>query len=297
MVLSQALFLSLGEITEPLITCYRLGLVLHELYAKGSYQGEALDGLTGNQATMAEFNFRLHELEHLGVLKSHPNYPSKAFRLLGRKGESAEDVACTIDPFCYLSHLSAMSHHGLTNRLPVKLFVSSPSLPTWKAEAEARMKKDLGADYDDYCGNGMPRLVRLRLSKIGRMDVHRFQSNHWGAYINVRGRTLRVSSIGRTFLDMLRNAELCGGMRHVLEVFELHAETYLPLIVDEVDRHGSPIDKVRAGYILDEKLQIRNEKVEGWVNCAQRGGSRKLDASGEYAPVWSDKWCLSLNLD
>lgn len=297
MILSQALFLSLGEITEPVITRYRLGLVLHELYTKRSYQGESLDGLTGDHATLEEFNFRLHELEYLGILKSHPNFPSKAFRLLGRKGESAEEVACTIDPFCYLSHLSAMSHHGLTNRLPVKLFVSSPALPAWKVEAEARMKKDLGLDYDAYCENGMPRLTRSNLSKIGRMDVHRFNSNQWGAYINVRGRTLRVSSIGRTFLDMLRNPELCGGMRHVIEVHEQHAETYLLLIVDEVDRNGTPIDKVRAGYILDEKLQIRNEKVDGWVGFAQRGGSRKLDASGEYAPVWSDKWCLSLNLD
>lgn len=297
MIISQALFLSLGEITEPVITCYRLGLVLNQLYKNSSYQGEALDGLTGDRATSKEFAFRLHELVHMGILKSHPNYPSKAFRLLGRKGESAEEVACTIDPFCYLSHLSAMSHHGLTNRLPVKLFVSSPSISRWKAEAESRMKKDLGANYEGYCENGMPRLVRLRLLKIGRMDVHRFQSNHWGAYINVRGRTLRVSSIGRTFLDMLRNPELCGGMRHVMEVFESNAETYLPLIVDELERNGSPIDKVRAGYILDEKLKIRNEKVEGWVSCAQRGGSRKLDASGEYVPVWSDKWCLSLNLE
>lgn len=296
MILSQAIFLSLGEITEPVITRYRLGLILHELYASRTFQGETLEDLKNGPVTSEEFDFRLHELEYQKVLKSHPNFPSKAYRLLGRKGESAEEVACTIDPFCYLSHLSAMSHHGLTNRLPVKLFVSSPAFSKWKAEAEGRMKKDLGSDYDAYCESGMPRLMRLNFSKIGRMDVHRFHSSHWGAYVNVRGRTLKVSSIGRTFLDMLRNPELCGGMRHVIEVYEQHAETYLPLIVDEVERNGSPIDKVRAGYLLDEKLGLGNETMEGWLAFAQRGGSRKLDASGEYAPVWSAKWCLSLNL-
>ena len=296
MILSQALFLSLGEITEPVITRYRLGLILHGLYASRSFQGETLDDLKNGPVTSEEFDFRLHELEYQKVLKSHPNFPSKAYRLLGRKGESPEEVACTIDPFCYLSHLSAMCHHGLTNRLPVKLFVSSPALSMWKVEAEARMKKDLGSHYDTYCESGMPRLTRLNLSKIGRMDVHRFHSSHWGAYVNVRGRTLRVASIGRTFLDMLRNPELCGGMRHVIEVYEQHAETYLPLIIDEVERNGSPIDKVRAGYLLDEKLGIKNEVVESWTAFAQRGGSRKLDAAGEYAPVWSAKWCLSLNL-
>jgi hypothetical protein len=296
MILSQALFLSLGEITEPVITRYRLGLILHGLYTNQSFQGETLDDLKSESVTLEEFQFRLHELEYLKLLKSHPNFPSKAYRLLGRKGESPEEVACTIDPFCYLSHLSAMCHHGLTNRLPVKLFVSSPALSMWKVEAEARMKKDLGSHYDTYCESGMPRLTRLNLSKIGRMDVHRFHSSHWGAYVNVRGRTLRVASIGRTFLDMLRNPELCGGMRHVIEVYEQHAETYLPLIIDEVERNGSPIDKVRAGYLLDEKLGIKNEVVESWTAFAQRGGSRKLDAAGEYIPVWSSKWCLSLNL-
>ena len=158
------------------------------------------------------------------------------------------------------------------------------------------MKKDLAEDFNAYFENNMPPLTRLRLSKIGRMEVNRFSSIHWGAYINVRGRTLRISSIGRTFLDMLRDPQLCGGMRHVMEVFEEHGATYLPLIVDEIDRNGVPIDKVRAGYILDEKLGIKNDRIEAWVAFAQRGGSRKLDASDEYVPVWSGKWCISLNL-
>jgi hypothetical protein len=296
MQVSQALLLSLGEITEPVITRYRLGLVLQELYRKRSYQGESLEGLAQNSPTSNEFDFRLHELQFNGILKSHPNFPMKAFRLLGRKDGTAEEVVCTVDPFCYMSHLTAMSHHGLTNRLPTKLFVSSPAFILWKAEAAARMRRDLGRDYEVYCENGMPRLTRFQLSKIGRTEVHRFHSSHWGAYIKVREKTLRVSSVGRTFLDMLRNPELCGGMRHVLEVFEAHAQVYLPLIIDEVDRHGTPIDKVRAGYLLDEKLGVRNDTVEEWVQFAQRGGSRKLDASAAYAPVWSNKWCLSLNL-
>jgi predicted transcriptional regulator of viral defense system len=297
MVFFQAVFLSLGEITEPVITRYRLGLLLHALYANRQFQGEPLDGLTRKLPTRADFEFHLHELEHMGILKDHPNFPGKAFRLLGRKEENGEDVACTIDPFCYLSHLSAMTHHGLTNRLPVKLFVSSPAPSQWKAEAESRMRKDLGADYEAYHESGMPRLSRIKFTKIGRMDVHCFEASHRGAYINIRGRTLRVSSIGRTFLDMLRNPELCGGMRHVVEVFEAHAAIYLQLITEEVDRNGKPIDKVRAGYLLDEKLGLGNDMIGAWAAFAQRGGSRKLDASGPYVPVWSPKWCLSLNLD
>lgn len=297
MELSKALFLSLGDVEEPVITRYRLGLILHQLYSSKAYLGEKLDGLQKDHATHLEFDFRLHELEYSGILKAHPNFKSTTFRLLGRKGENPEEVVCSIDPFCYESHLSAMSYHGLTNRLPVKMFVSSPAPKDWNAQAEARMRKDLGESYESYCENGMPRLTRPKLTKIGRMEIHCFNSIHWGAYTNVRGRVLRISSIGRTFLDMLRNPELCGGMHHVLEVYQSHAATYLTLIVDEIDRNGAPIDKVRAGYLLSERLEIQSDTVESWVKFAQRGGSRKLDASGEYLPVWSPKWCLSLNLD
>lgn len=40
--------------------------------------------------------------------------------------DNAEEVVCSVDPFCYVSHLSAMEYHGLTNRMPTLLFISSP---------------------------------------------------------------------------------------------------------------------------------------------------------------------------
>jgi len=189
-----------------------------------------------------------------------------------------------------------MAHHGLTERIPSALFVSSPDAKAWKQFAVERMEKDLKQDYAIYQSNGLPILLRLKMDKIGRRDVHRFASSHLGAYVIVKGKTLRVSSLGRTFLDMLRNPELCGGMRHVMEVFEEQGTQYLPLIVKEIDLHGAKIDKVRAGYILEERMKLKDVTVESWAAFAQRGGSRKLDASAEYMPTWSDKWCLSLNL-
>ncbi len=158
------------------------------------------------------------------------------------------------------------------------------------------MEKDLGNDLAIYVKNGMPRLKRTKLEKVNRKEIHRFSSAHWGAYKNIKGRTMRVSTIGRTFLDMLRNPELCGGINHVLDIFGNHSENYLKLIINEIDQHGAPIDKVRAGYILGERLDMKFDELNEWIKEAQRGGSRKLDASSEYEPVWSDKWCLSLNI-
>ncbi len=292
----KAFTLSLGEVEEPVLTLYQAGVIAHKLFRDKQYKGEQLNRLQKEYIEANDFKRYLRTLEDEGILTTYRGLPSTVFTLLGRSHDSVEDIACTVDPFCYVSHLSAMAHHGLTNRLPSKLYISSPSPSKWKIFALEKMEKDLGGDFDIYLSNGMPLLKKSKLEKISRKDIHRFNSLHLGAYKNVRGREMRVSTIGRTFLDMLKNPELCGGINHVLEVFEEHAPRYLRLILDEIDQHGGDIDKVRAGYILDERLGIDDPRINAWISFAQRGGSRKLDASAEYIPEWSEKWCLSLNI-
>lgn len=286
----------LAEELDPVLPIYRLGELIFGLYQRKDFQGEILI-LPTALPDSSLLESLITQLLGLGILRNHPNFPNRAFRLFGRKNENPAEVACTVDPFCYLSHLSAIEHHGLTNRLPGKLFLSTPPLPEWKASAEAKMAKDLGDKLAAYREAGLPLLTWRLITEIGKTEVHTFRSKHQGAFKLVRGTPLRVSSIGRTFLDMLRNPELCGGMHHVLEVYADHAPTWLTLITDEVSRHGAPIDKVRAGYILEEKMGLASPVFEDWLQFAQRGGSRKLDASAEYQPVWSAKWCLSLNID
>ena len=108
---------------------------------------------------------------------------------------------------------------------------------------------------------------------------------------------MRVATIGRTFLDMLREPELCGGIYHVLEIYAAHAQRYLRLIIDVINRHGTKIDKVRAGYILDERLGLLHPIIDSWLEFAQRGGSRKLLANAPYRSRFSEKWCLSINIE
>lgn len=297
MKILKAITLAIGELEQPVVTSYQLGLIMFNLYKAKNYKGESIASLQKQYPDSRTYNKTLGQLQEEGILTSYKGLPEKsAFSLLGRSHDSVEDIACTVDPFCYISHLSAMEYHGLTNRIPNKLFISSPPPKQWIVYADEKMAKDLKEDLVIYNQNNMPKLRRTRLEKIDRKEIHRFSSVHWGAYKNVKGRTMRVSTIGRTFLDMLRNPELCGGINHILEVFDDHAENYLRLVVDEIHQHGAPIDKVRAGYILDERLGLAFEEMKDWLKSAQRGGSRKLDASSEYEHVWSEKWCLSLNV-
>jgi predicted transcriptional regulator of viral defense system len=296
MELIKALTLSLGDLDDPVVTAYRIGNILHDLYRDKKFRGEPLARIQKEFAEGKDYYKYVDKLNDEGILAPYKGLPNTVFTLLGRKHESEAEIACVVDPFCYLSHLSAMSYHGLTNRIPSKIFISSPSPAKWREFSEIKMRKELQDDYELYINSGLPKLARTKLSKIGRKEVNVFNSIHLGAFKKVRASALRVSTIGRTFLDMLRSPELCGGINHVLEVYEEFAHQYLRLIVDEIETNGKSIDKVRAGYILDERLNIKDERVSAWTNFAQRGGSRKLDASEEYIPQWSDKWCISINI-
>ena len=291
----KALTLSLGNINAPVITSYQLGRIIYYLFSTKTYNGEPLN-LSKKLAETHDYNKYLRNLLQDGVLNNSRTLPRGVYSLLGRELENPSEIICTINPFCYVSHLSAMAHHGLTDRIPAKLIISSPNPKEWKEYATDKMEKDLSDDYENYIESYLPRLTRQEVTRIRKTEIECINSKHLGAYKNIKGKTTKVSTIGRTFLDMLRNPDLCGGINHVLSVFDEYGQTYLRLITDEIDRNGKQIDKVRAGYILDERMNCSNEIVESWVKFAQRGGSRKLDASTEYIPTWSDKWLLSINV-
>jgi len=297
MEISTALTLSLGKLYQPVVTTYQISVILFQLYQAKAYEGQALPRIEKDAPTPLDLKRVTNQLLTNGVIQPHKNFPSAVFSLLGQQ-PTAPEVACVLDPFAYLSHLSAMEYHGLTERLPAVLFLSSPSPKDWQQFALARMTKELGEQkLESYRSAGLPALSKPRFDKIERHVVKVYSSSHLGAFIAIRDRALRVATLGRTFLDMLREPDLCGGIYHILEVFEAHAATYLRLITDEIEQHGTKIDKVRAGYILDERLGLTSSALERWQADMQRGGSRKLYAKGEYSPRFSERWGLSINIE
>lgn len=298
MEIRTALTLEIGHLDQPVVTSYQIGLVIFRLYRAKRYKGEDLSRIQKDYPNKTDFNRLLKELLTAGVLQpSASARHAEVFSILGKEQASSEEIACCIDPFAYLSHLSAMEYHGFTDRIPKILFISSPPSARWSQFASERMGKDLGDDLETYLDAGLPPLRRLGVNKINKQTVNRYSSVHLGAFISVKGKALRVSTIGRTFLDMIREPDLCGGIYHVLDIYQEHAERYLQLIVDEIDRHGTPIDKVRAGYILEERCGLSHPVLDRWRALVQRGGSRRLYAHHEYSPHYSPRWCLSVNIE
>ncbi len=300
MEIRTALALEIGHLKQPVVTSYDIGQLVFQLYQAKTYKGEKLSGIQKEYPERQDYMRLVKMLLRAGVLqeKKIASNP-EVFTVLGTGQPSPGEVACCIDPFAYVSHLSAMEWHGLTDRIPKTLFISSPAPLHWGKFSRERMLKDLGGDeaYTVYSYSRLPQLRRLNLAKVGRETVHRHASLHPGAFIVVRDRRLRVATIGRTFLDMIREPDLCGGIYHVLDVYQEHAERYLQLVVDEIDQHGTKIEKMRGGYILEERLGLNHDTIGKWSKFAQRGGSRKLYAHSEYSPRFSEKWCLSLNIE
>lgn len=299
MDIQKATALEIGNLNQPVVTLYQISVIIFRLYKQGSYQNEKFWRLKKKNAARSDCRRIVQQLLTRGVLSESASVRrTEVFSILGMKEDSPNEVVCCIDPFAYISHLSAMEWHGLTDRTAHTLFYSSPPTKAWREFARDKMVKDMGNEsIEEFLLQNLPRLKRINLQKIGRLTVHRYLSEHLGAFTSIQNRCLRVSTIGRTFLDMLREPDLCGGIYHVLDVFEEHGPRYRKLIVDEIDRHGNQIDKVRAGYILAERMEIDDPRINKWKTVVQRGGSRRLYAGSPYSPEYSEDWCLSINVE
>lgn len=293
--IEQAFSQYIGREKYKIITGYQMGVFIFTLSQNSNYtwKDQPIHGfnepLDSNQCQEI-----VNHLLDIGWIKIHPSFPNQSvFTIMGQE-PSVEEIACLIDPFCYVSHLSAMYYHGLTNRIPQRIFITSPRPKKWGEFARGKMENDLGELYDEYKRNGFPLLKLIRIDKIDKQPVNLYQSLHLGAF-KIQN-NIRVAKIGRTFLDMLRKPDLCGGIDHVLEVYQERADKYLRLIAEEINRNGNEIEKVRAGYIFTERCGLDHPLIHEWEHCAKRGGSRKLDPSAEYSSEYSERWCLSINI-
>ncbi|WP_252374222.1 hypothetical protein [Hydrogenophaga sp. 2FB] len=222
--------------------------------------------------------------------------PGAVFQLFGRPKPSAMEVACAVDPFACVTHLSAMEFHGLTDRFSKILYLTTPPDKEWREHAEERMARDLGQRLAVYRAARLPMLQYLGFERVEGVRVELMRRSSRGGFKTIKSPAIRVAMVGRVFLDMVREPDNCGGMQHVVDAYREYGSQYLSLILDEIDRHGKPIEKVRAGYLLEAVCRIQHPRIDGWKDFAQRGGSRMLDPQGEYAPTFSETWKLSINV-
>ena len=231
-------------------------------------------------------------LKAAGAIGSDRDYGSRVIRVLSVSDLPAEDVICLVDPTCYVSHLSAMQRWGLTDRTPRALALTRPE----RKAAAAALRAYMSEAMSEQENNPYPVTLVNHPTRVRRRNVIIYESKAAGAFMTNRGTDMRLSTVGQTFLDTLQRPDLCGGMSHVLDVWEEHASTFLDEIALTIDRTTKALVKSRAGYILEERLGLRHPCIEHWKALGQRGGSRKLDPTRAFAPTYSDTWMISLNV-
>jgi predicted transcriptional regulator of viral defense system len=289
--------------------------------AAGQFEGEPLRLRKDTVASREDLRRRVRELVKGRYLRPDEDFYSstapeeeryyqatprfKVFRIADLPDGSAEDIAALVDPFCYISHLSAMQRHGLTNRNPAALHISTPAAPLWRDARDKKMAVDYGDNPPvvETMPNGLQPVTVVRLEHIklppvlrGR-KVETHTTKYPANFRPVRGSFARIAAIGDVFAQMLDNAQDCGGMAHVVEVWAKEGRPFIEEIIKVIDHDHTTIVKMRAGYLLERVLSVKDPRIDAWQKFAQRGSSRKLDASKPYLPTFSEKWMLSVNVE
>lgn len=280
---------ALADTGQPVVAEHQLFQILGAQWTPGKKLN-----LRKEQPDLHDLGRLIAALSRATVVVRDKDYPRRVWRIVENGERPAEEVCCLADPFCHVSHLSAMRRYGLTERIPRHLHLKAPSpglLASLIAERTGGVPGPASAHQNEPSD-----LYRIHHPERVRGEaLHVLHSSHLGMSTPLRGSFARLASIGQVFLDMLERPALSGGMAHVLDTWDRHAATYLDDIVEAVDQAPKDIHKVRAGYILQERLGLRDSRIAQWKSLAQRGGSRRLDPTGPYAPTFSEDWMISIN--
>jgi predicted transcriptional regulator of viral defense system len=277
----------------PIVTDYGIFLLGLRLAEARTWEGEALKYVPSDWDEKRSRNLTKRLVARRSLVQDR-DFRSGVWRVVqATRAGTAEEVACIADPFCYVSHLSAMQRYGLTERSPGALHLTRPSRTIWNALKLAKLSDELSAEHIREASGvllhfGMNPTLRRRPVKV-------HETKYPARTTEMRGESTRIVEIGRVFVDMLAQPHLCGGIHHALDVWERTADDWIEPIIAAVDEENASIVKMRAGYILSEKLGVTDPRIEAWKAFAQRGGSRKLDPDAPYAPAFSEAWMISLN--
>jgi len=198
-------------------------------------------------------------------------------------------------PYAYLTHLSAMRHYSITDRIPKKIQIEIPSRPKWKALLTEDIKKmDVSAKDKDIILKYLPRYPksdeiyfkkRILVSSIRTPLPYLTLDNG-----------VRVVEIGALFVEMINNPKECGGIEHVMDVFQEYGLIFKKKIY-KVALESSLIAQARIGFIFEQILEQSDPEILKMKsrNKDLRGGSRVFLTGEDFSNIINIEWNLSLN--
>lgn len=276
---------------KPVISLHEFNTYLYSLYRDKTFDGSRIGKIQSPEPDSRVLADNLVGIIEQGILS--PVISGYVWQLSNRDAATAQQIVCNLTPWSHLAYLSAMEWHGITDRIPHVLHLIQAPLATARNQQLAQLKEK----FPDL-QNGQPLMVRgfTPHEKIDGKELHQHTRRNYRLRADLHASGgIRVTTIGETFLDMLREPDMCGGYAHVQDVFQEYAADNLPVIVKTVDKIGTSIDKARTGYVLEDICSLTHRTIDSWKAGVQRGGSRKLVASNPYKNEYSEVWCISIN--
>ena len=190
------------------------------------------------------------------------------------------EIAMSLVSPAAISHWSALHHHGLTEQIPMTIFVlttTEASVPRVRSSAPDSSRKD----YE--MGDIIYRFIQVKPHRFfGTERVWLGDGRVW------------ITDMERTLLDGLGKPRYCGGFAEVLHGFELGVEWVdTERMADYVSRMDASTAK-RLGWVL-ESHGIGDPIIDRLASLPIKGW-RKLDPSGPKKGRRNKRWMLIENL-
>ncbi|EIJ43150.1 putative transcriptional regulator [Beggiatoa alba B18LD] len=242
----------------------------------------------------------VNKLLNIGILHERGEPEKHIYYLIaGKPTYSTKEIICCLYPYGYLSYISAMEWYELTDKIPREIIFTVCNQKIWRDNALRDIKTRLPNDTT-IPSNFIPKYPLTKTQIINQEQVIIAHESNIIEPVQIKNTPIRVSSIGKTFIDMLRKPELCGGEEHVLEVYLEHGKKYAKQIITALKNpQNKKIDIARVGFVLDKMLGVQHEQITTWQKEAknERGSSKKLSHLHEFSPIYDEDWSLSINVE
>lgn len=189
------------------------------------------------------------------------------------------EIAMALVEPAAISHWSAMSHHGLTEQAPRRVFV----LTTARSVPRMRGAKSKDTEEGYPVGETIYQFVQVKPERFFGID------DVW-----VNDSRIKMTDPERTLLDGLMMPRYCGDFAEVLHAFEVRAHK---LDLDRIIRYALRLDAAtakRLGWILGRQgvdsarlAPLRDVPIKGY---------RVLDPSGPRQGPCDTGWMIQVNL-
>ena len=266
---------------------------IQKFYKDKSYENRRISYIRREDATDETLNAKITSISTGGIIKDTDQHG--VYAISGKPSYKPEEIVCAVYPHGYLSFISAMRWYNITDRNPKTVKLTVPSRQVWKAKA-MQDAEPLSLDPKYYVRNLM--IPYPSPGKFLDFELDVIREMHFEDPISIKNSPIKVSPIGKTFVDMTRRPSDSGGIEHVADVFSEHGKIYSRQIINYADRHGTKIDRARIGFILSTLAEVDVKILEKWKDEAkgQRGGSRKLNPEGDFSSFYSEEWSISINV-